>query len=208
MDESGARGFFDDIAARWDTVRESMFGEEVREAGLRAAAIERGMRVADVGCGTGFLAQGAARAGARVVGVDESGPMLAQACLNLADAAFLPVQAKAERLPLADASLDVVMANMVLHHAPDPAQTIHEMCRVLRRGGRLVVTDVDRHDHEWLREAHHDVWLGFERPVVRRWLEEAGLTLVSVEDTGQMCCASSCAAAAVISVFVARGDKP
>ena len=46
-------------------------------------------------------------------------------------------------LPLPDASVDAVFANMYLHHCPDPAAALREMARVLKPGGRLVVTDMD-----------------------------------------------------------------
>jgi ubiquinone/menaquinone biosynthesis C-methylase UbiE len=99
---------------------------------------------------------------------------------------------------------------MVLHHAPDPAAAIAEMARIVKPGGRLVITDCDRHDHEWMRTEMADVWLGFDRADVRRWFEAAGLDQVAVNNTGQNCCAT-CAAGddrAAISVFVAGGSRP
>jgi len=117
-------------------------------------------------------------------------------------------------LPLPDASLDAVFANMYLHHCEDPLAAIAEMARVLRPGGRLVITDLDTHTHEWMRDEMADVWLGFERSQVRLWFEQAGLVNTIVDRTGETCNAESKHGTtpvgqrlAQISVFVAVGTK-
>jgi arsenite methyltransferase len=66
-------------------------------------------------------------------------------------------------LQLPDESVDAVFANMLLHHCPDPLAAILKMARILKPGGRLVITDVDTHAHEWMKAEMADVWLGFER---------------------------------------------
>jgi SAM-dependent methyltransferase len=105
--------------------------------------------------------------------------------------------------------VDIVLANMVLHHAPDPPRAIREMSRVLKPGGRLVITDADSHEHEWLRTEQHDRWLGFDRADIVRWFGEAGLLEVSVMDTTELCCPTSeCGTKAAITIFLARGVKP
>jgi ubiquinone/menaquinone biosynthesis C-methylase UbiE len=105
--------------------------------------------------------------------------------------------------------MDAVLGNMVLHHAPDPAGAIREMARTLKPGGRLIITDADTHNYEWLRTEQHDRWLGFERADVARWFTEAGLADVSVGDTHEMCTPSStCGTKATITIFLARGTKP
>jgi ubiquinone/menaquinone biosynthesis C-methylase UbiE len=102
-----------------------------------------------------------------------------------------------------------VLANMVLHHAPDPARAIQEMVRVLKPGGTLVITDADAHTHEWLLTEQHDRWLGFEREEVASWFRAAGLNQVSVSDTKEICSPSSqCGTQAAITIFLARGRKP
>ncbi len=113
-------------------------------------------------------------------------------------------------IPLREASLDAVFANMYLHHCPDPFASIQEMVSVLRPGGRLVITDLDAHHHEWLRTEMADTWQGFERGQIRKWFEEAGLVNVAVDCTDQSCQADSQEKAgehADISIFVAAGTK-
>jgi hypothetical protein len=56
---------------------------------------------------------------------------------------------------------------------------------VLKPGGRLLITDLEPHAFEFLREEHFDRWLGFERDDLERWLAEAGLRSISVESLGE-----------------------
>ena len=55
------------------------------------------------------------------------------------------------------------------------------MVRILKPGGELVITDMDEHEFKFLKEEHHDRWMGFKREDVRRWFEEAGLKNVIVD---------------------------
>jgi ubiquinone/menaquinone biosynthesis C-methylase UbiE len=65
MSTDDTQHYFDKVAHQWDDMRRTFFGEGVREAAIRAADIEPGLIVADVGTGTGFLAEAALAAGAR-----------------------------------------------------------------------------------------------------------------------------------------------
>ena len=203
------REYFESVAHKWDEMRRQFFGEGVREASIAAADIRSSSIVADVGTGTGFIAEGALAAGARGIGVDSSDGMLAEAQKRFAEERFEARAGDVESLPLSTAEVDVVLANMVLHHAPDPLSAIREMTRVLKPGGRLVITDADTHKHEWLRTEQHDRWLGFERADIVRWFCDAGLVEVTVASTTELCCPTSeCGTKAEITIFLARGTKP
>jgi ubiquinone/menaquinone biosynthesis C-methylase UbiE len=113
---------------------------------------------------------------------------------------------------LPDESLDAIFANMYLHHIPQPLDAIREMVRALRPGGRLIITDMDRHPYEWLREELADVWLGFERSEIRDWFEQAGLVNIIVDCSGESCHAESQSPKGIrgeadISIFVAVGTR-
>ncbi len=207
MDDT--REYFDQVADKWDEMRQAFFGEGVRRQAVAAAGIAPGAVVADVGTGTGFLAQAALDAGARVIGIDNSDGMLAQVAERLAGRPFEARAGDTAALPLADGEVDAVLANMVLHHALDPVAAIHEMARVLKPGGRLVITDADTHSYEWLRTEQHDRWLGFARSDIERWFRDAGLEEISIGDTQELCTpTATCGTRAAITIFIACGVKP
>ncbi len=209
MSDRETQEYFDKVANQWDEMRRTFFGDGLRDLAVRAAEIAEGAVVADVGTGTGFLAGGALAAGARVIGIDSSNEMLAQARSRFADQPFETRAGDLDSLPLENGEADVVLANMVLHHAPDPAPAIAEMARGLKAGGRIVITDADTHTYEWLRTEQQDRWLGFERSDISRWFKDAGLVDVAVVDTCEVCSPTAkCGEEAAVSIFLASGRKP
>jgi ubiquinone/menaquinone biosynthesis C-methylase UbiE len=105
-----------------------------------------GDRVLDVGCGTGYLTRRVARAvGAdgAVVGVDPSAPMVAHARRVSPSGCRFHV-AGAQAVPEPDASFDLVVSSLAVHHIPAGlrAGAFHEMHRVLHPGGRLLIVDL------------------------------------------------------------------
>jgi len=203
-----SRAYFDALGGEWDRLRERFFSEAVRDKALDAAGVMRGALAVDVGAGTGFVTRGLVARGLRVIAVDESPVMLDALSKKQALAAgVIDCRAGgADRLPLEDDAADYCFANMLLHHVETPLLAIREMVRVVRPGGRVVVTDLDAHDHEFLRTEHHDRWLGFAREDIRRWFQAAGLTDVRVESAGEDCCATSCdGRAAAVTIFLGLG---
>lgn len=134
------------------------FGREarVRERTLDVAGIAVGERVLDVGCGTGTLAIAAKqRVGATglVHGVDAAAEMIARA-RDKAAHSTLPITfeiAAAQSLPFADASFDIVLCTLALHHLPETARAaaLVEMRRVLRPGGRVLIVEIGHGHGPW-----------------------------------------------------------
>lgn len=205
-----SKEYFDQVAPQWDTMREGFFAEAVREKALSVAAVESGTLAADIGAGSGFIAEGLIRKGLRVIAVDQSEAMLEQMRKKLTDSDGVEYRVgEAETLPIPDGSVDYVFANMYLHHVESPAQAIKEMVRILKPEGRLVITDLDEHDFDFLRTEQHDRWMGFRREDVHRWFEEADLRNVGTDCVGEDCCTESGSGGeyASISIFVAFGEK-
>jgi ubiquinone/menaquinone biosynthesis C-methylase UbiE len=101
-------------------------------------ATEAGLRLLDVGCGTGHQLARWSTSGYDVAGVDGSDAMLAQARENNPGAELH--QTDVQRLPFPDESFDRVTSIEVLRYLPDPRQSINEMARVLRPGGLCLAT--------------------------------------------------------------------
>ncbi|HEX2906760.1 MAG TPA: class I SAM-dependent methyltransferase, partial [Phototrophicaceae bacterium] len=161
------------------------------------------------GAGSGFLSEALLRAGLKVVAIDQSPAMLDVMRQKFPNQPVTYEVGTAEALPLGDASVDYVFANMYLHHVEQPLAAIQEMARLLRPGGKLVITDLDSHTFEFLRAEQHDRWLGFARPDVQQWLEQAGLRYASVGDVGSNCCSDSACGTqrADVTIFLAYGVK-
>lgn len=97
--------------------------------------------VIDVGCGEGRFCRMLAERGARMVGIDSTEKFIAEASRRQPDAEFHV--AGAENLPVADASMDLAVCYVALIDIPDYRRAIREIRRVLRPGGRCVVSNLN-----------------------------------------------------------------
>lgn len=202
--------YFETVADQWDAMRRGFFTDALRDKAIARAAVSAGRAAADLGAGTGFISEGLLHRGVQVIAVDQSAAMLDALRHKLGHGRGLDCRVgEAERLPIDDAAVEYVFANMYLHHVESPAAAIKEMARILKPGGRVVITDLDTHDVSFLLTEHHDRWPGFDRDVLTRWLADAGLSEVTVVNAGEECCAQSgCGCkSARISVFLAHGVK-
>jgi len=117
-------------------------------APLTAAALRSGETVLDLGSGAGFDAFLAAKEvgeSGGVIGIDMTPEMLERARRNAEVGGYRNVEFRAgriEALPLEDDSVDVVISNCVINLVPDKAAVYGEVARVLRPGGRMVISDV------------------------------------------------------------------
>jgi len=117
---------------------------------VEQASPQAGHRILDLGCGTGTLAIMIARhePGAVVIGLDGDAEILERARAK-AESAELQIRfdhALSTALPYEDASFDLVVSTLMLHHLTTEAkrQTVGEVARVLRPGGELHVADYGR----------------------------------------------------------------
>jgi ubiquinone/menaquinone biosynthesis C-methylase UbiE len=181
-----AASYFARNAKAWDGLRSL----HVEEAAVEAAILEAVGSTPfdaflDVGTGTGRLIELLDGRYARALGIDLSHDMLAVARTHLDKAGIRGVQVRqgdVYALNLPRDSHDVVTVHQVLHYLDDPARAVREAARVLRPGGRMLVVDFAPHVHEFLREEHAHRRLGFSHGEIARFLEQAGLEIVSIRD--------------------------
>jgi SAM-dependent methyltransferase len=110
-----------------------------RRRALLLGEARAGERVLDLGCGAGRFVAALAEAGAEPVGVELAEAALERARANVPDADLRLLDADGS-IPLQHASIDLVWCSEVLEHVPDTAGLLSEVRRVLRTGGRLLVT--------------------------------------------------------------------
>jgi len=141
------------------------------------------LKVADLGCGEGYLTMEAARWAARVIAVDRSEAVLRRA-RGLAERRRIGnvtwKRGELEHVPIADEQVDVAMLSQALHHAEQPARAVAEAARITVAGGRVLVLDLRTHRETWVRNKLGDRVLGFADAELKRMLTAAGLRDVRV----------------------------
>jgi SAM-dependent methyltransferase len=162
------------------------------------AGLREGETVVDLGCGGGldvFLAARKVGPTGRAIGIDMTPQMIDLAKKNAARAKPAPDNvefhlATIDNLPLADASVDVIISNCVINLAPDKPAVFREMVRVLKPGGRLAISDIAL-KQALPDEISHDVmaYVGCIAGAIRiddfhAGLRAAGFAHVEVIDSG------------------------
>lgn len=191
---------FAELASRWwDPASEFKPLHDINP--LRAGWIEQratiaGSRLLDIGCGGGLLSEAMAHRGATVTGIDMGDAPLSVARLHLHESG-LDIDYRhtsAEELAAAEpASFDVVTCLEMLEHVPDPASVVRACADLVRPGGDLFFSTINRNPKAWLfavvgaeyllnllPRGTHD-YRNFIRPSeLAAWLREAGCELVEI----------------------------
>ena len=139
-----AQELFAPLAETYDRyARFLSFGQDPRWRQFLVSRLEASSSdvVLDVACGTGAVATELLdHYGCRVVGIDQSADMLAEARRRLGDRVELH-EGRAEALPFEDASFDGLTFTYLLRYVDDPEATLRELARVVRPGGRIAMLE-------------------------------------------------------------------
>jgi 2-polyprenyl-6-hydroxyphenyl methylase/3-demethylubiquinone-9 3-methyltransferase len=150
-----------------------------------------------VGCGGGILSEAMAQLGARVTGIDLSEPPLRVAELHLLESGLSVSYQNASAEDLSRTrpeSFDVLTCMELLEHVPDPASTVAACARLVRPGGRVFFSTINRNPKAYLLavigaeyllrmlpRGTHD-YARFIRPSeLSRWCRDAGLDIVELK---------------------------
>jgi len=204
--DSGELAKFSALAHHWWDPGSTMFSALHKLNPLRLGWIEAavgglaGKRVVDVGCGGGILSEAMAGRGAAVLGIDLADKPLGVARLHkLESGAAVDYRLVAAESLAAEApgGFDVVTCMEMLEHVPDPASTIRACATLVRPGGSVVVSTINRNPKSYLLaivgaeyvlgllpKGTHD-YAKFVRPAeVSGWARAAGLVTEKLEGIG------------------------
>ena len=139
-------------------------------------------RVLDIASGDGVLAELLAPHSQEYVCVDASARVVAAASDRLRRFEHVAVrEGDMHALPFDDGHFDLVVLMHALTYASRPAVAVAEAARVLRSGGRLLLSSLARHEHRAAVEAYGHVNLGFSDRDLRKFMEKAGLEIATTE---------------------------
>ncbi|MCG7870872.1 MAG: bifunctional 2-polyprenyl-6-hydroxyphenol methylase/3-demethylubiquinol 3-O-methyltransferase UbiG [Candidatus Thiodiazotropha lotti] len=192
---------FEELASRWwDPHSEFKPLHEINP--LRLGYIKEltsleGKEVLDVGCGGGILSESLAACGAKVTGIDMGEAPLQVARLHLLESGLevnyerIPVERLAEERP---ASFDLITCMEMLEHVPDPASVVSACAKLVRPGGQLFFSTINRNPKSYLfaivgaeyllqllPKGTHD-YAKFIRPSeLNAWIRDAGLDSLDIK---------------------------
>lgn len=186
--EGEIREFFNQVAPEWEELSREYYDRSVVDRLLDSGLLKKTMTVLDLGAGSGYLSRTVAPHVKKVVAVDISSEMLKELEKRVKSEGLENIRTMESDgcdLPLEDAGMDMVCANMYLHHIEEPALAIREMKRVLKPGGMVFLADFKKHSQTELKEKMHDHWMGFKSDELKKWFEAEGFREVRVSAAGQ-----------------------
>lgn len=155
----------------------SVYAEQVAQL-LGSTTLKKNHLALEVGPGQGEFLPVLSKQFDRVIALDNAPKMLEYSKAVAADKGLSNVEfilGSTERLASHNIAADCIVMNMVLHHTPAPAEIFKHLSAALTPGGALLVTDLCRHEQEWVKKSCGDLWQGFEPVDFTLWAQDAGL---------------------------------
>src|SRR4051794_19265390 len=179
--EDKAREYFNQLAGKFG--RTYCPGRTWEGVARMLFALLPPMVIADLGAGEGTLAQLLAKRARQVIAIDSSEKMVEFGADLARKHGFSNLEYRLgdiEKPPVAAASVDLAILSQALHHASHPARAVAAAHKLLKRGGRLAILDLQAHQFEQARELYADAWLGFTESQMLDFLEAAGFREIEI----------------------------
>jgi SAM-dependent methyltransferase len=181
---------------RREEAHQTRFPDIIGNFALGVGSVKKQHVVVDIHAGDNGICPKLNRTGAKVIAIDlraalgltpDGRPGEARRVKAGRDASGLA-------LPVGPRSADIVFVDLVLHHIQTPAVAIAEIKRILKPGGRLVITDIEKYRDAESQAACKDRWMGFYPGDIRHWLKTAGFSNIIVNPVPirQSCGGSAC----------------
>jgi len=157
-----------------------LYAQPVAELIDRHGTSEHSGRALEIGPGEGEFLAALSQRFSHVTGVDNAQEMLDQAraaCTreNLNNVSLVLGECSTLLQDPTQEPFDLIVANMVLHHVASPAAIFRDSARLLADDGRMVISELCRHEQRWVRDNCGDIWQGFEPEELTGWARDAGL---------------------------------
>jgi ubiquinone/menaquinone biosynthesis C-methylase UbiE len=190
-------------------MRDEFFLENVRDESIIQLKTVSGKTAADIGADSGFMSEGLLNAELKVIAVETSPSMIEFLKEKFRDIdEFEALLTDAESIKLNDETVDYAFAYMYLHRTANPGESIKEIARILKHGGKAAVTDIIIHDQTELLKNYHNGLSGFSFPDLYEWFINAGFRNISIEKLNQKCtCSDPCGVGVEFDIFIACGEK-
>jgi len=155
-----------------------LYARPVAELIGQRAPKQRWKTALEIGPGEGGFLPVLSQTCAQVTALDNSRDMLAKATRTCIDEGLNNIdliEGVTDNLRARGDAFDLIVANMVLHHVPSPADIFLDASALMNSGGCLVISDLCSHDQDWAKANCGDLWLGFEPEELTSWAHAAGL---------------------------------
>lgn len=129
----------------------------------------------ELGVGGGCFLPALATRFKQVYAIDISSSMLELAKQKIAQHKLENIELILQSSEQFEQKVDFISINMVMHHVPSPKSLFGDASRLLNKDGTLLVTDLYRHQQDWVKQSCGDLWLGFEPEELKHLAQQAGL---------------------------------
>lgn len=181
--EADTKEYYNKVAPKWEEIRQNYYDESIKDHLLKLGILEKDKTVMDLGAGNGYISIAVAKHVKKVIAVDISEEMIKELKKNAKANGIkniYAIESDGIDIPVEDEKVNVVCANMYLHHKEEPTLAIKEMGRVLKPGGIVFLCDFYQHKDMELKEKLHDIWLGFDTEKIKKWFLDCGFTDVKI----------------------------